>query len=576
MWLINQRSRLNRAFVRVQIVLLTAYLASSGLGSLAGYFGRKDRGGPIANLLHYLYCYGLAWAVLATLLVVVHVLVARPLRPFIYYRVWLQGMVPRLQAVVDRRQPGAMARLAKRLLGRIPPNMYRVMKSVDPSGWNTMDRSVPYPLWDYPLPVFVRRQDLGRSRFWPDWAFSIIVLFNRIVIKRIQAGRDPLFRLEVDLRDQSFGIYNHWGKRFMMSEWGNDSSFDRTCEEWSDQVSQMLGSRSKRQDPLVLDCERLPMRWASGGFLPIVRWKQKQKPKERWFAFFFRDINPVGWNVANGASESKREYKDLRFLIAREFAEELVVLNSPPGHGCSSLPFDFPDDEMNNAMQPLAKEHLSHRRFYDGIAIEVDQKRKTELSELPTPFSVRIDYHSPSLADRHSTVDNVLFQVNPYEFGIEVLKVCEFDVPEQGYLLDGEIWVWRGVHMLVRRPIILLRVEYLRSLFKQGGGSLGPTVTERPHLECKRIGPPIPQGEFHLFDADVGLRERRLQLLEGKQGAAADIERRCLTDWLKGVGDKFRNVGETGQVTEGNAPELLYLCPASWKAVEQVFRHGVL
>jgi hypothetical protein len=43
------------------------------------------------------------------------------------------------------------------------------------------------------------------------------------------------------------------------------------------------------KDPLF------PFRYASGGVLPILRIGRKE-----FFCFFYRDIDPVGWNIANG------------------------------------------------------------------------------------------------------------------------------------------------------------------------------------------------------------------------------------------------------------------------------------
>ena len=74
------------------------------------------------------------------------------------------------------------------------------------------------------------------------------------------------------------------------------------------------------------DCRAWPFRYANGGALPVVRLNGIQ-----YVCLFYRDIFPVGWNIANGASDS---YAELYFpdrIIKREFGEEFVVVDQNNG-----------------------------------------------------------------------------------------------------------------------------------------------------------------------------------------------------------------------------------------------------
>ena len=61
-------------------------------------------------------------------------------------------------------------------------------------------------------------------------------------------------------------------------------------------------------------------RHANGGALPIVRLGRRE-----YYCFFYRDIFPVGWNIANGGSDSRDELIDPGETIERELREELLI-----------------------------------------------------------------------------------------------------------------------------------------------------------------------------------------------------------------------------------------------------------
>ena len=47
------------------------------------------------------------------------------------------------------------------------------------------------------------------------------------------------------------------------------------------------------------DCSGHPLRFGNGGVLPIIRLDDSD-----YFCLFYRDIFPIGWNIANGASDT--------------------------------------------------------------------------------------------------------------------------------------------------------------------------------------------------------------------------------------------------------------------------------
>src|SRR5215470_11116324 len=69
-----------------------------------------------------------------------------------------------------------------------------------------------------------------------------------------------------------------------------------------------------------------PFRYASGGTLPIVRMDGHD-----FYCLFYRDIFPIGWNIANGGCCNRDELlKPLR-TANRELCEELIMVQRATG-----------------------------------------------------------------------------------------------------------------------------------------------------------------------------------------------------------------------------------------------------
>jgi len=51
-----------------------------------------------------------------------------------------------------------------------------------------------------------------------------------------------------------------------------------------------------------------------------------------YYCLFYREIAPVGWNIANGGAESVAELLDPLATIERELREELIIVEPAAGH----------------------------------------------------------------------------------------------------------------------------------------------------------------------------------------------------------------------------------------------------
>lgn len=479
---------------------------------------------------------------------------------YIYYRVWLKKIKPRI--------PGLQLDL------------------------RTIDINTSYePQEDRPL--FVRREHLMRKSFWPNWVFSIVTIFGPGKVKQrvVEYNGRNRWILDVDLRDESYGIYSSAGKRFLQRRFGEAATSDVTIKKSREFYNLMMPSVTPGRTWVWGEVgPPIPLRWASGGFLSIVFYLDRY-----WALLFFRDILPVGLIMANGASEEKGEYKDLHRLIGREFSEEVVLLNAKPWGELNGPTAELrqktfevfcADPRAPSPMAPFinpsfSEKHAELRRKHDGISISISEQDRREIFPIPTPFEVCVTYHRPDLRSETTAVRNVIYSLNPGEFGIEVIWLCAFKKDKDEYFLDGEYHLGREV--LIRRPIILLDMDFLYEEVYLRQNSLGDEITRGDCPEGKML-PDVPKENCVIFDDDIKLRQRRLMALKGmenttspqtlqdqKTKANLSWERNLIQAWL----DKYEGPFEEAQEKGLQHEVLRTLTPDAWKPIELIFAHGI-
>lgn len=369
-------------------------------------------------------------------------------------------------------------------------------------------------------PDFVRRVHLMAKNFWPNWAFSALVLFNEV---KITCDQGKNFCLEVDLRDQSYGIYNNAGKEFLKKTFlGNDERVDIFDNEAKRIENCLNGDKTEKTHEI--NCQDTPLRWASGGVLPIACREGKY-----YYVLFFRGIQPEGWNVANGASETEDEYINLHSLMVREFSEELMLLKRKPQINEKSIikqiSFKFPcpimeelPDEVRNNIrsESFIEKHRKLREAHDNLTIKPIQGPRLGL--IKTPFEIKIRYYDSTLEKCvERKIEDVIFSINLSEFGIESISLYWFKMGAEDYPIFGEIW--EVADCLLREPVLLLSCDYVQKVFDDNGGTLGEQVknkTDDPYSDCKCLER-IPSNEYQIFDIDIEFRKRRKDsITEGK------------------------------------------------------------
>lgn len=426
----------------------------------------------------------------------------------------------------------------------------------------------PHSVWDFKeRPSVIRREDAKDSTRQADAEFSIVLVFNELKLQTIER-RTELF---VSLEGETCAVYNGRGKEFLRHHFLSTGESDKkeNLKKLSRDIHYAL-MHPKENGELSF---RIPgLRWVSGGFLPIVRWRGRQ-----WVALFFRDIYPVGWNIANGASENSDEYTDLNYLIYREAQEELAICGSlsetqqPIRNSLlcpSSLPNRLHDELKKN---PRLADHRRLRRKHDHLHLMYEVDTLVQTSN--TPLSLRVQFQDEEMKNRSVPTPNVLIAVNPCELGIEVIKLGEFNLGESDVILDGEINTSGPFPYLVRQPVGLISVNYLRNRFAKRGGCLGDTVNDPSSPDAKDVGG-VPSGEYHVFLDDVRLRKERLKELRSSW-SMTNIEKERIEIWLDKLEKQIEGYGSTEYGRSLGSPFTWFL-PTTWKTLELAFQHQVL
>lgn len=393
----------------------------------------------------------------------------------------------------------------------------------------------------------------------PGQVFAVELLTQPILLSRNRHGRTIL---AVNRDDVSDALYTTEAKWNLCRETFNTPERIEKAKQMDREIHRFLLGCSD-DNPLLVRLDGMPLRWASGGVLSIVHWK-----KRLWTPFFFRDIPPFGWNIALGASERGDNLNDPWTFLLREFLEETLVLSNAPRRGrLVDFKRFFPERldikrEVERADR-FAAEHIKVRRRNDGLVIRVTQD-PIHLTGLDRQFCVILDFFNTAtdvLIEHNGHIEwhgNVLACINPLELGIEVVKVVEYTLEEDNYILSGELLDFGTHKELLRMPVALIAHDYLAQAF--GDEDLRYTGDVQPSVEA----PAIPPDCIHIFDYDA---RRRREIALGIEQNSSPWERQCYGEWLKKFGSYFFD--DSGEVT--NAHASTWFTPSSAKIISYFF-----
>ncbi len=265
------------------------------------------------------------------------------------------------------------------------------------------------------------------------------VLLRNFLLKRSGEGAD----LSLDFDDETPAIWSRHAKAHLRELIPH---FQARCAEYQRRIDSVLYDAAMGE--YRHNDANFPFRYASGGVLPILRMGRKE-----YFAFFYRDIAPVGWNIANGGSDSRAELLYPKAIIEREFREELMLVKPPAGRrGGRRYVLNWGGSALTDHV-----DHAMARQLWSGVYPTLDVEGFEELPlpvewlDGPDGVTVRMGKQNPV------RTSGVFLNINAEDFGIEVDRVARLYVDEDVVVLDGEIMDQR----VLGRPVGLFEVDKL-------------------------------------------------------------------------------------------------------------------
>lgn len=173
----------------------------------------------------------------------------------------------------------------------------------------------------------------------------------------------------------------------------------------------------------------IPFRYVSGGALPVVRFENHD-----YYCLFYREIFPVGWNIANGGSDNRHELLRPFDIVDRELREELVIFNPEQGrryvfHGDADKPSDWPEFAVARRVIQRSVERQGRSIDFSHMAVATLAYKWIDGPDL---LVIEVPGRSPvRLQACH-------LNVNAEDFGIEIDRVVRFRIEPGDMMIDAE------------------------------------------------------------------------------------------------------------------------------------------
>jgi hypothetical protein len=355
------------------------------------------------------------------------------------------------------------------------------------------------------------------------------VLLTDFALTRTEHGS----RLRIRYDDQTKAISLKMAKPYVQS---GIPDFEKTWKELQDKLDDFLLERKLKRLQLshLLRGRHFPFRYGNGGVLPVLRMGRKD-----YYCLFYRDSHPIGWNIANGGTDSRAELLDPITSAYRELLEELLIFDLENG-----LQYVVPNDPPNSAEPP---EFSAARRLWSefidndltefkAVWARVVWTKGTDQLELSDGWEKRV-------------ISPCYVNITANDFGIEVDRVVRIKVPERAALCDGEI----VLNQLLKRVIGLFEVPRMNSLIRNTTSFL----PDRVFHNGKQVYPLKATDE-----------ESRRQTLEKTLENAID-------DYLTHIENVGLRKVETGRESPANHPRNLPsdvrygLCPVTRRIIRR-------
>jgi len=293
-------------------------------------------------------------------------------------------------------------------------------------------------------------------------------LVTRFALTRTSTG----VALKLDLSPDTLAIWQRGAKSYLERR---IPRFKTKAKRKQDLLDAILLD-GERGD--VFDDSLFPFRYVSGGTLPIIRFLDGPEKEKDYYAFIYREVFPVGWNIANGGADSLSEILNPFRAVERELREELVIFG-----GDMRTLYVF---EYESGHPELRPEYAAARVLWQAIPRLARRCPLGRLGEQLVPVRWLSGPDSLHLRfDRKSQppLDGFFLNINAKDFGIEVDRIASLGLPSDVILYDGELMG----HTRVAAPVGLFEVGKVQKALANGASEFMPDLF---HYECKRYENP--------------------------------------------------------------------------------------
>lgn len=276
------------------------------------------------------------------------------------------------------------------------------------------------------------------------------VLITKFLLSKSKKG----YRLDVGFDKQNPTVWSDRGKRTVQKTIPN---FKKESEAYQRELDNFLLTGKGKVYPF--SDREFPFRYASGGTLPIIRRGYKE-----YYCFFYRDIYPIGWNIANGGCDSIHELLNPADTIERELREELIAFNP---NRKEWLLLEAVKGEITDRLEMRAVRKLISNQF-PHFNLSRFKTANVPLKWLDGPDELYVKFAK----SRTSKIKGCFININAEDFGIEVDRIAYITIDPQTILIDGESWD----EMVVNSPVGLFEVDRFHHLMTSGSKEFLPDM----------------------------------------------------------------------------------------------------
>ncbi len=278
--------------------------------------------------------------------------------------------------------------------------------------------------------------------------------YLQLLLSEFSLGRERGKRgatLSVKFTDETDAIWSEAAKSYLRD---STRDFEEQSKKYQAELDAFL--LDNEGDAYEFHDDEFLFRYVSGGTLPII-----VIDSEDYYCLFYRTRSPIGWNIANGGSDSFEELRNPEIVIARELLEELILIDDEHDFLLPVEPeivrpeLRLVRERWNQILAPLGSHPFD----------KPQEQIRGSVESIKGPDCLSITYEGE---DSH-VLTGVFVNINALDFGIEVDRILRIDMDRdlRGELriLDGEP---KGTDELLNRPVGLFKVRELNEALAEG------------------------------------------------------------------------------------------------------------